>query len=281
MNAFTVMPMSQRFELEPGKIYSGSITVTNPADATSDFYYKVAVTPYGVIGEDYGADLVSVTDRTQIVDWIKIDEPTGNLEPNESREVNFTISVPENALSGGQYAAITVSSNDKIDSSSNVAVNNVFELASLIYANVAGETIHEGEILENSVPGFVLSPPATTSAAFTNTGNVHEDAIITIVATNLITGEKILPNEEQDGHYSELIMPGTTRFTTRDISNLPSLGIVNIEQTIYYNGDKSIVEQNMIICPIWFMVLIAITVGVILAIIVRIIQKHRHKKVTV
>lgn len=54
-NAFTILPMSQNFTLVPGETYTGSITVVNPVNSTSDFAYSVSVSPYNVIGEDYQA----------------------------------------------------------------------------------------------------------------------------------------------------------------------------------------------------------------------------------
>ena len=277
-SSFTVLPMSQRFSLEPGKTYTGSISVVNPADATEDFHYVMSVSPYGVMGEDYTADLVTVTNRSEIVKWITISEPTGTVKPNETKEVEFTITVPENAAAGGQYAAIAVSSNEQNTASQGVAVNNVFELASLIYASVAGKTEHEGKILENNVPGFVVKAPITLSALISNEGNVHEDATFIISASNMFTGEVILPTEDNEGRYNELIMPETTREITREISSLPALGVIKVNQTIYYQGDVQTVEKNVIICPIWFMCLVGATILAIIGAIVGIILKHKKKK---
>lgn len=277
-NSFTVLPMTQRFSLEPGKTYEGKVSVINPADASADFTYRVSVTPYGVTDENYTADLVSITNRTQIVDWITIKEPTGTVKPNETKDVEFTITVPKDAPGGGQYATIAVSSDSATGSDGAVAIDNIFELASLIYGHVDGEIVHEGEIIENNVPGFVLSTPITLSALISNNGNVHEDATFVIAVSNVFTGEVILPTEENSGRYSELIMPETTRAVTREVSGLPGLGMVRIKQTIYYQGDVSEVVKDVFICPIWFMVLVGVTLAAIVATIVAIVKKHKKAK---
>lgn len=276
-NVFTVLPMSQTVNLVAGETFSGKITIVNPADATEDFEYKVETSPYGVAGLDYTADLATMTNRTQLAKWIKIEEPTGTIKPNETKEVEYTIKVPDDAPAGGQYAAITVSSNDQAQSDSGVAVKNVFEMASLIYGNVAGETVHEGAIEENNVPGFVLNPPIIVTSKFSNKGNVHEVATIKLEVKDMFSDTVILPTEENDGMYTELIMPETERLVTRDINNLPTLGMVKVTQTIYYRGDSTTVEQDVIICPIWFMALVAATILAIVALIVRIILKHKKK----
>ena len=279
-NTFTLLPMSQRFLLIPGKVTEGSIKIVNPADATEDFSYKVTVTPYGVVGEDYKADLETDSTRTAIAKWIEIEEPTGKIKPNESKEVKFKINVPANAPVGGQYATIAVSSNADTSSSSGVAVQNVLEMASVIYGTVNGPIEHKGEILENNVPGFIVSPPATLSALIKNEGNIHEDASFTIKVTDFFSGNTILPTEDDDGEYSELVMPETTRYIEREVGNLPALGVVKVVQTINYMGkEPSTTDKVIIICPIWFMALVAATALAIIFTIVQIIRKHRkHKK---
>ena len=264
----------------PGKVTEGSIKIVNPADATEDFSYKVTVTPYGVVGEDYKADLETDSTRTAIAKWIEIEEPTGKIKPNESKEVKFKINVPANAPVGGQYATIAVSSNADASNSSGVAVQNVLEMASVIYGTVNGSIEHKGEILENNVPGFIVSPPATLSALIKNEGNIHEDASFTIKVTDFFSGNTILPTENDDGEYSELIMPETTRYIEREVGNLPALGVVKVVQTINYMGkEPSTTDKVIIICPIWFMALVAATTLAIIFTIVQIIRKHRkHKK---
>lgn len=277
-NSFTLLPMSQRISLEPGSVYTGKITIVNPADATENFSYKTAILPYSVMGEDYTADLATQNNRSMIVDWIKIAEPVGGVAPNESKEVEFTITVPENAPAGGQYAAITVASNDAMQANEGVAVQNVFEMASIIYATVAGQTVHEGEILENNVPGFSTVTPVTLSALVSNDGNVHEDATFLIKVSNAFTGEVILPTEDDDGIYNEVIMPESKKDIKRNVSNLPGIGVIKISQTIYYSGDVSTVEKNVIICPLWFIVLVLVTLASIVAAVVAIVKKHKKNR---
>ena len=280
-NAFTLMPMSQKISLKPGEVYEGSVKVINPSYATEDFEYKAEVTPYGVVGQEYTADLLSESDRTQISKWVKIQNPTGSIKPNESEEIKFTITVPENVPAGGQYATIAISSNKKASDADGVSVQNVFEMASIIYADIAGETVHDGKVLENNVPGFVLTTPVRISALLNNNGNVHETATFTIQVSDVFTGRVILPTDENSGIYSEYIMPETTRFTEREVSDLPALGIVKINQTINYNGQVSTVEKNVFICPIWFLILMILTVAAIITAIVMLIRKHRRNKIDV
>ena len=93
-NTFTILPMSQRFALEPGQTYKGKLSIVNPSDATEDFPYRTSIMPYNVVGSDYTADLSTQYNRSMITEWITIEEPTGVVKPNETKELEFTITVP-------------------------------------------------------------------------------------------------------------------------------------------------------------------------------------------
>ena len=276
-NFFSISPMSQRFSLEPGQTYEGKISIVNPVDSTEDFSYIVSVTPYSVVGADYSADLATATNHTQISNWITLKNNSGTISPNTVQDINFTITVPENAPAGGQYATIAVSNNPDKSSSSSVNINTVFEIASIIYADVAGETIHDGDILENNVPGFLTTTPIEISALLSNNGNVHEDATFVLSVKNNFTGEVIYPTENTNEAYTELVMPESTRLINREIANTPAIGVVHVSQTIYYNGQYSSVEKDVIICPIWLLALGAAIIGVIISTIVFKVF-HRKKK---
>lgn len=277
-DAFTVWPMNQEFSLEPGQEYTGSIFVTNPSDATSDFVYRVSVAPYSVIGEEYDADFMTPSNMSMMVDWITVDKPSGVLKPNETTEVTFTIKVPEDVPAGGQYASIMVTEGGNAEGEEGVSISSVFEVASLIYANVAGETRNEGEILENNIVGFTTDNSIRLDALVNNTGNTHLSVTTVVEVANAITGEVILPTEQDVGRYGELILPGTTRRMTHEVTDLPVVGVVKVAQTVYYNGVKSSEVKDVIICPIWFMVIVvAIIVGIFVGIFIK-VKKRKQRK---
>lgn len=265
MNTFTLSPTSQQLELKPGESYTGSLFIVNPSGAESDLHYSASITPYGVVGELYDADLATRTDHTQITDWITIDEPSGIVQPNGVKELKYTINVPLDAPAGGQYATVAVRNAEETKSDSGFSVNNIFEITSIIYADIAGTTIKEGKILDNSVPSIVLTPPVTVTATFENTGNVHQVATIDIRVTNFFTGDVIYPRENIDNPtFSEVIMPDTTRLAARNISDLPALGVFHISQTVAYSSDTSTVEKTIILCPLWFLILAIFTITIII-----------------
>ncbi|MBR3252925.1 hypothetical protein IKF84_02540 [Candidatus Saccharibacteria bacterium] len=279
-NTFVVSPMSQNITLDPGQVYNGSITVANPATATSDFHYKVSVSPYSVSGTDYKPDFQTQSDWSRIVDWFKIENASGTLKPNESKQIKFTITVPSDALAGGQYAMIGVSSDDHPESGDNAMVQNVFEMASLVFANVSGNVVRSGEILKNYVPGFVATGEPTVEVSFSNTGNIHEVATTKLTVKNVVTGETVLPKEDHDAIYETTVMPDSTRTFFRAIDEVAALGIYEVKQDINYLGEDSSTSTIMIVCPIWFVALVIFTISSIIAMIVysRVLRKKRFSK---
>ena len=272
-NSFSVFPMTQKISLKAGETYHGYINVAIPAAATEDFAFKVELHPYSVSGKDYDVDLDTKSERSKIVDWIKIEDTEGILAPNGRQKINFTITVPENAPAGGQYAMIGVSSDNSAKEGD--VVQNVYEMTSIIFAEIDGEIHHGGEILENYIPGFVTSGAPVVKTTVTNTGNVHETAYSAIKVKNAITGQEIITPRQDDMHES-IIMPESTRELVRTLADLPALGVFEVTQDISYLDHTLNNTTVMVVCPIWFIMLVLAT---ILSVVLMIIYgKHLKRK---
>lgn len=277
-NSFTVTPMNMSVELKAGDISEGNIQIAIPADAKDNFHYVVSVSSYGVLGEDYKVDFLTETERTQIVDWITIDNPKGEIQPNKSVKVHYKVTVPDNAPAGGQYAAFLITSDPQYETTEGVAVSSVLEIASILYAEIDGELTHDGELLSNNVPGFVTSVPFEVSAGFRNDGNIHETARIQVTVKDVLGGDVIYPRGEDSGIIEEVIMPGTRRVVTRTISGTAPLGIYDVTQSITYMGKDNLAHSTMIICPIWFIGLLFVAIGIIAMAIVYRIKLIRNRR---
>lgn len=276
---FIVSPTAQRIRLEPGTVYEGEILVTNPASAKADFEYVVSVAPYSVADEEYSADLSDVTPWSDMVNWITLDKDTGVLAPNQSDHVGFRVAVPADAKPGGQYATLLVGSlASKNVSSDDVQVNNVYEIASILYARVAGEIKREGSILENSFPSFVTDLPLTTKVRLKNDGNIHENAKVTVTVKNVLTGEDIYTDISKGSMLTDIVMPDTTREIPRDIAGLPFVGVYEVSQAVDYMGQYSTETHQVIVCPIWVIVVAVLVVLAVTGGIFAACRHHRKKR---
>lgn len=279
--SFTVTPMNREMKLEVGRIYEGEITVASPADAESDFHYVVSVTPYSVVDEYNTPDLLTVSNWSEMVNWVEIENPTGVIKANQSAKVKYKIKVPLDAPAGGQYVTVSVRSNDFATTSNSSQVQNVLELASVIYAEIGGETNHAGYVAENTIPGFVTSGTPAVNTLIINNGNVHETATVTIQVKNVLTGTTIYPHEGESGEFYEMVMPAGSRYVTRELDELAALGVYEVTQNVEFLGETSYNTVKMVICPIWFIVLVMITLGALIGTIAALIVRRRrqHKKV--
>lgn len=270
---FTVSPMNQKIVLTPGETYKGTFKVGNPAVNEYDFTYKAEVTPF-YVNEDYDPIYEENGVYTQMADWIKIDNPEGTIAPNNVIELKFSIDVPKTAPAGGQYAAITITS-DK----NNVTVNNAlnidtkYSIAHIIYAEVAGTTKRGGEIFNANVPGFILDGNIAGVSSVRNDGNVHGTAKYTLQVWPLFSSEEIYTNEEEP--MEKVILPGRTLTNTFAWDETPMLGIFNVRYMVEFEGITTEVSKMVIKCPLWMLLII---VFIIVAIVLWIIFKSKSRK---
>lgn len=254
----TVSPMYQFKVLTPGSVEPGSFVISNPVSNTEPVAYDLSIRAFSY-DDEKGEVLEESEGHAEIVDWITIEgEHNGTLAPNEHREVAFTINVPENAPTGGQYAAIIVHAGA---GQVGPIVENI-EVAHLIYAEVSGETVHDGKINSVNVPSFLFSGNITGSSTIYNNGNSHSYATHILKVYPLFGGEEFYTNEEDP--QTNLIMPGATRYTSIAWNETPSIGIFRVVYTIDYEGKNMEVSKVVIVCPLWLLIIIALLVIVLL-----------------
>ena len=268
--AITISPSIRRIELDPGVTHKNNMTLHNPTDKT--IKVKMSVAPYSVEDITY-APVYSVKNAyTQIVNWITFNEDEYEIEPNNSIVVDYTISVPDDAPGGGQYAVLFANVENP-DSGENV--QTYASAGMIIIAKVSGSTRTTGEISDVTLPKFLLSPPISGSATFENTGNVDADAKLSLKIENYFSGELIYDGTKDP--QEKTILPGTKRTLDVSWSNIPRLGVLKVTMTTEFLGEAKVVPRVVIICPIWFIAIIAL---IIVAIIVRIVSGKKEQRRT-
>ncbi|MBO4813058.1 hypothetical protein J5491_02830 [Candidatus Saccharibacteria bacterium] len=278
-NSMTISPPNQSIILVPGEKYTNSLNIFNANDSTRDLKYEISVGSFSQKNDngkdDYGTvDLVSESSYNQIMDWITFNKTSGTVSPNKSDDVVYTIDVPEDAPAGGQYATIVVTdvTTSSASEGGNINIDQSFQFASIIYAEVAGETREEGLIKENAIPSFLLSGPLQATSMVRNNGNVHTEAKYTLQVWPLFSDEEICTNEENP--ETSLVLPETERYHAQTCE-LPMVGIFKAKQTVQIFGEVSVVERTVIMCPVW---LLFIIIFVIIMLIIWIFAKTKRKK---
>lgn len=275
--AIAMSPMNQRILLMPGQTYQGGFIIGNSAHAQEDLHYTSSIAPFFLRQMEDGqynyneADNTTKTDMNLIVDWTTIDNPTGVVPPNGNKTISFTINVPEDAPAGGQYMEIQVRE-DRSNYTSPTGVNEIVQMAHVIYAEVAGESRKEGVVLENNIPSFLLNSNLEATSRIRNNGNVHTDAKVVLQVWPLFSDEEICTNEEEAG--TVFVMPGTERLHSEKCE-LPAFGIFRAKQTVTIFGETSEVEKMVIVCPLW---MIFIILFVVILVVMWLITKSRKRK---
>lgn len=288
-SAFTVSPQLQEYVLAPGQSVTGEVKATNQSNAEGKFYYVAEVVPFSVSDDGAYSPSYDVTnDYTDIVNWVTmsdddesgVEEVHGVLEPNETKGAYYTITVPKDARGGGQYFAVRIKSDveaaRKANKDDTVVINEVVGIASLVYVEVSGDIIVQGEITDNNVPSFVLNPPITGSFIVKNEGNTHTKVSYYLQVFPLLSDEEIYTTEEDMG--TNYVLPGATRVIAQTWDKAPAAGIFKVRQTVYYgslDNEPSITEKVVIICPVW---LIFIILFIIFALIFYFVAKVRARK---
>ena len=252
-SSFRLSPMYQNVSLIPGESSQGTFIITNPANNEVNFEYKLYVQAFAAT-DDEDVVFENNGDFNQIVDWITLEKTSGEIAPNSSEEISFTINTPVDAPAGGQYAAIMVRQEASGSIGDAVNLKQNYEISHLIYADVAGETVRKGDITDVSVPSILFSGNISGTAKIKNLGNVHSRATHTLQVFPLFSNEEVYTNEETP--QTSFIMPGTTKLTTTSWENTPSVGIFHVIYNVEYEGVESNVDKIVIICPLWLLFII-------------------------
>ena len=261
---FGVSPMNQSVVLVPGNRYHGSFQVTNPNTSENDIEYEIEQRSF-YVDEDYNT--VYDEEDNMIVDWTTIESgASGVVEPNSHKDVMFAIDVPLDAPAGGYYEAFRVIAKnhmleEKIENGAGIQEQII--ITHLVFIEIAGNTIKQGEVQEASVSSFLLSGNITGKSAIKNTGNIHGTAKYTLQVFPLFSSEEVYTNEEDPD--TKTILPDRTLYNETIWADTPTFGIFNVVYTVEFEGVTTQVSKMVIKCPVWllFIILFAIIALVI------------------
>ena len=279
MVGFSMSPMDQKIVLEPGDSYTSSLKIHNPGTHTTDVEYEISVEPF-YVNEDYTTIFENVSNRGMMTDWITINSPTtGILKPNDTAEIVFTINVPSDAPAGGQYATVLASSHSKGQSGEgiNPMIDEVRRIGHLVYAEIAGDTVRQGEIMDANVPSFLLSGNIKGTSAVKNMGNVHGTATYRLQVFPLFSDEEVYTNVEKPETHT--ILPDRTYYNETEWEKTPSLGVFNVVYSVEFEGVTTEVSKMVIICPVWLLFLILfVVIAIIFWIVMRARSRGKNKR---
>lgn len=280
--SFSMSPMTESVILNPGDSYSSSFNITNTS-SDGDFHYNVSVIPY-YVDETHSAIFENENDRSRIVDWITINGGNkGKLATNETKTIEFTVSVPETAAAGGQYACIVVEADSEFASSDageggGIDISEGFRIGYTFFAEITGESIISGEIVETAIPSVVVDGKISATSIVKNTGNVHSVAKYRLLVYPLFSDTPAYDSDEHTVEVSDthIIFPEREYVHEMHWEDTPILGIYNVKYKIEYQGLENETTGVVLVCPGW---LIFLTLIGLVILVIRIISLMKIRKI--
>ena len=281
-----ITPVRAQIVLQPGQVYTSSFEVYNNGD--EDLHFKTYASPYAITSDESG-DVTQIYDDdanaaasnyTQMADWIEVEAESDTVHGGQGTvAVNFTITVPEDATPGGQYAAIMVEKiNDESENEANAALENIIRNAYLIYATVAGNVTETASISDVNIPGIFVDSKITASSMVENTGNVHGTASYTLQVFPLFSDEEVYTTEEEP--ETHIIYPGTKYYNQLTWEDTPSIGIYRVVETVSLFGESTSTERIVVVCPLWLILVIVFAIVFIVVWLIIRSKKRKHAKGT-
>lgn len=184
---FTIFPAKLSLTVDKGQVYDGVISVTNAGDSrvlVITDVQDVLPTPGGS-GFNY---LPKAPGITSLVEWIKINEKPFELNPDEKKDVSFSITVPSDASPGSRFAVLFFATGSSGGGQLNVSAR----AGSVILLTVPGDVKQTGEVKNFILSKFIWNnSPTGFKFDFLNTGTVYFEPKGLITITNMF-GKKIV-----------------------------------------------------------------------------------------
>ncbi len=198
-SGFTIVPAKISLTIDKGNDKESVINVKNAGDNpigvlidVQDFVPTANTTNFNFVRKAPGI--------TSLVDWITISKKTFQLKTGESKDVDFTVKVPEDASPGSRFAVIFFSTGAPPGEGGQLNVSA--RVGSLVFLTVPGDFKQTGEVSNFRTEKFFQKGPVSFKFDFLNTGTVFFEPKGTITIANifnkkvgevLVEGNVVLP----------------------------------------------------------------------------------------
>jgi hypothetical protein len=221
---FSVAFGSSEFLVSPGDEFTGSIPVTNTSDEPRALriYLGDRVRVPGQTS-DYDFDEEGGKEPRSAMDWVVFSPERLTLEPGETRELTYEVSVPDDATLEGSYWAVIFiegipSEEPEIvpagEGEIAIGLRTIFRYAIQIYATIEGTEVRDATFtaltMDPALGGF------DATAVFENRGNTFLRPKVWLELRD-VTGETVYTLE----HEELTVLPESARDFVFELRDLP------------------------------------------------------------
>jgi hypothetical protein len=271
----TISPTSIRPVVNPGSVKTGSFQTINQGQQSYNVIIYAA--PYSVKSENYTPDFLPIPGAPSVASWLHFSQTSGTVQPNQTLNIDYTLTVPPNTPAGGYYAVAFVETQAP-KNTSGVIVNE--QVGEIFYIQVAGPVVQSGKVLSWSSP-FFQKPPLTYSLKLENSGGLHYFSNISIVVRDIFNTPKFTLTTQK------VVLPETIRQISDIWTKTPSLGFFKVtgSATVLGRNVKLPTKYVLVMSNTVRIVFIIIAALIIVAFSVRLLvmrkrrtKYHRHAK---
>ena len=157
------------YNLEPGEVKRGKVDIANLSDTS----LKAKVYPVDAVTTKDGAFAPEPEDREKVGvgTWIILAESEVSLKPKETKTIDFTLKVPQNAEVGDHMGAIIVQSKEPPKAAEGTGLRIATRVGARLYITVPGDIVKKLEF--EKFTREVKDGKTTFSLTFVNKGNVR------------------------------------------------------------------------------------------------------------
>jgi len=230
--AVTVSPVIIEHEVAPGMRVQGKIMVIN--DSAGKQTYYTSIQSFVPEGEEGGQKYLEEAAPSGLPAWFRLSESSITLEPNESKEIQYTLDVPANAEPGGHYATLFYSTTPELEKNrTNVGI--AAKTGIIFLVKVAGDVKEDATIESFTVNRRLISSlPAMMSLRIRNNGTVHFRPEGTLTIRNMWGG--IVAKVPANPKNSAVLPTSIRRLDTWWIKDVEALDCFKEGHKIECNG---------------------------------------------
>ena len=203
-----VAPSVIEVNSDRGTVSRQEITIINTNNAAETYY--LSTVKFTAWGDESGTPkfIPPTVDHSGLADWIALENSSIVIPAKSFAQIPFSVVVPNDALAGSYFAAITVSKNQIKTATKNTSEVQD-ETASLILLTVNGENKTSGALLDFQINQIDTDQIfGTYKYRIQNQGNIYFAPKTEIVFTDIFGRKLLVVDGNENGGR---ILPSATR----------------------------------------------------------------------
>ncbi|TAK89692.1 hypothetical protein EPO04_01135 [Patescibacteria group bacterium] len=236
-----ISPLREQVTVQPGAAQRKILTVANYTDKPATI--ELSVESFSVANYSYEYRFLAPPQEN----WVRLDQTTILLQPNQSRQLSYSVQPAADAAPGGHYFTIFATKQAGEPTGS-----KKLRAGSLINVTVQGNLIYSNYIKSSHVPWFIYTKQLPIQLDVRNDGNVHFFASLSGRVRGLWYNQAF-----QSGNH--LLFPKTNRVLSTQVASPKIPGIYRLDYG-YTSTSFPVVQKSsyFIYAPPWSWAVLAL-----------------------